>query len=927
MKLRRSLDRLVKNGESRAVQPQQGNCVNFLRRLMLRLRATFGRRTLDDNMQAEMRAHLERVTERLVARGMSPAEARLAAKREFGNVTVLREESRDARGGRWVDSLAADLRFAFRYFARHKGTVTIIVAVLALGTGANTMIFSMFQSEFLRPAPAVPNDDAQARIWAQERATRTSRWEHRGFTYAELMELAKHSEIFGEVAAWAGDDVVLDGGEGDRTGARGVGAQFVTPNYFAALGVRLAAGQGMSRQPTGAPELTAVMSDAMATQLYGNAANAVGRKILVNEVPLVVVGVAPVRFQGAMRNMHEPALWMPISARADIARISPRWLIDQPSLSLFARLTPVATHEQATAIARQVVASTLPDSAARVGMARTAQVQAMHALPPGNEKYEMIVAVTAIATIGVLILLVAWMNVSSLMVAAAMGRRHEIAVRLSLGASRLRLVRQLVTESTVLALAGGTIGLLLAWWLLTYSQKTEIDGVDIAPDFVTFAFTLGIAVASGIVFGLSPALHATREDVATALRDSKAGSAGRSRLQRTFVGAQIMLSQPLLLMLGTILSLLIADFQPHAPEMSRHVITVGLRPLATGAPGQRPEAVDSLVPRIAERPEVLGAVPEATGFAIRGIIAADRQARNGADTVPTIVHMEGTAPGWFALVGVPIILGRDVSLADTNATDYPVVIGSDFARALWGDAHPIGRRLASPGVDGFGRDSIPMTVIGVFDAARALPRMTWTGGTARGDATPRVYTARGKQWQHDRILVRTRGPAEPFIPELQQFIRAKAPSLPVSSAQTLAQVDAKQYRETLQVSALAGAGGALALLLASLGLYGVVSLAVQQRTREIGIRIAVGANPARVARMFLASGVSVSVIALLLGLPLSIAALRVAMSRGIVIAPGVNVWAIGVAIAVILMTVASAATWIPARRAAHVDPSTTLRVE
>jgi predicted lysophospholipase L1 biosynthesis ABC-type transport system permease subunit len=230
-------------------------------------------------------------------------------------------------------------------------------------------------------------------------------------------------------------------------------------------------------------------------------------------------------------------------------------------------------------------------------------------------------------------------------------------------------------------------------------------------------------------------------------------------------------------------------------------------------------------------------------------------------------------------------------------------------------------------VDGFGKDSIPMTVIGVFDAARALPRMTWAGGTAGGTPTPRVYTARGKHWLHDGILVRTRGPAESFIPELQRFVRAKAPSLPVWSMRTLAQIDAQEYRETLQVAGMAGAGGALALLLASLGLYGVVSLAVQQRTREIGIRIAVGANPARVARMFLASGVRVGAVALLLGLPLSMAALRVAMSRGFVIAPGVNAWAIGAGIAVLLLAVASAATWIPARRASHVDPSTTLRVE
>jgi predicted permease len=898
-----------------------------LRRAMLRLRAILGRRTLDDDMQAEMRQHLERATERLVGRGMSHDEARLAARREFGNVTVLQEESRDARGARWVDALKGDLRFAFRYFARHKATVAIIITVLALGTGANTVIFSIFQSEFLRPAPAVRADAAQARIWAQERTTRTARWQTRPFTHAELLAFAQRRELFSDVAAWTEDEIVLDAR--DSTGARALGAQFVTTNYFAVLGVPLVAGQGLVRGAADGPaDLTAVISHLMATRLYGDAAVAVGSSILVNEVPLRIVGVAPPRFQGAMKNMDEPALWIPLSARAEITRISPRWLNDEAALSLFARMAPAASHEQATALARQVVASTLPDSAARVGMTRTAIVQAMRSPPPGSAKYELILAFTFLAVLGGLILLVAWMNVSSLMVAAAVGRRHEIAVRLSLGASRFRLLRQLVTESTVLAIAGGGVGLLLAWWTLMRMQTTEIDGVTVAPDVGTFAFTLAIALATGILFGLSPALHATRGHVATALRDSKAGSSGRSRLQRTFVAVQIMLSQPLLVLLGTMLAMVIADYKPMSPEMSRHVISVSLRPLTgTGAPRQRREAVDSLAPRIAQLPDVVGAVQDATGFDVRRIIAPDRQVRDEtSDSVPTMVNVEGAAPGWFALVDVPIILGRDVSFADTAAADYPIVIGSDLARRLWGDANPVGRRLLSP-VLVPGQDSIAMTVVGVFDASRALPTMTFAGGAAKSDIVARVYTAHGKQWRRDRILVRTRAPAEPFLTELQQFIRAEAPSLPVTRMRTLEQVDAQEYLVTLRMSALAGAGGALALLLASLGLYGVVSLAVQQRTREIGIRIAVGAHPQRVARMFLASGVRVGAFALLVGLPLSIAALKVALSQGIVIAPEVNVWAIGIGIAVILMAVASAATWLPARRAALVDPATTLRAE
>jgi hypothetical protein len=375
------------------------------------------------------------------------------------------------------------------------------------------------------------------------------------------------------------------------------------------------------------------------------------------------------------------------------------------------------------------------------------------------------------------------------------------------------------------------------------------------------------------------------------------------------------------------LSLVIAEYKPLSPEMSSRVIAATFRPLTrTGAASQRGEAVDSLVPRIAARPEVLGAVSEVTAFAIRSVVVPDR-GKLAADSAPSIVHVQGAAPGWFSLVDVPIVLGRDVALADTAATDYPVVIGSDLARTLWGDASPIGRTLASPAVRGLNDDSIAMTVIGVYDATRRLPGMTWNGGAATGDRPTRVYTARGKHWRHDEILIRTRGPAAPYVAELQRFLRAQAPSLPVTSVRTLAQVDEEAYRETLRITAAAGAGGALALLLASLGLYGVVSLAVRQRTREIGIRIAVGAQPMLVARMFLASGVRASLVALALGLPLSIAALKIGLSQGLVIAPNVNPYVIGVVIAPVLLAVAAAATWIPARRAARVDPARTLRVE
>jgi predicted permease len=881
----------------------------------------FAPRDAESRMDHEIRFHLEMETERLMREeGLDAAEARRQALIAFGGVDKHKEDLRDDRGLAWLAALTGDLRFALRYFARHKATVAIIMIVLALGTGANTMIFSVFQSQFLRPAPGVPDDDSHARIWGQQRDTRLAAWHERGFTHPELTALAQRTDVFRDVAGWTSDDVSF---AADSGAARVMAAQYVTPNFFSTLGVRLIAGQGLSRfarQPADLPDRTAVMSEAVATQLYGSAAGAIGGTVLVNEVPLRIVGVAPRGFQGAAKNMGAVALWIPMSARADIARIDPRWIEDAPVLSLFARLDQDASRTQASALATQVAAGTLPDSAARVGISRSAHVQEMNAPSPGARRQLMKLFVAA-GAIGLLILLVGWMNVSSLMVAAAVARRHEIAVRLSMGASRARILRQLVTESTVLAVGGGLLGLLLAWWALAAVWADA--GMDTTPDAATFAFTLLFAVATGILFGLSPALHATRGQLADAMRGSR-GGAGRARLQRMFVGAQIMLSQPLLVLLGVMISLVIYVFEPHAPSMSANVIKVEFQPLQrTGGPGQRREAVDSLVPRIAQRAEVRSVLHEALPFEARNVTSADA-AR--ADSTLTLAQLVGAPPGWFALVDIPILLGRDVSWKDTASAERAVVIGSTLARRLWGDANPIGRRLVSPARRGTEQDSIALTVVGVYDAAYRLTDAAWEG--EHGDSTPHMITAHGKRWRENEVLVRTHGPAESFLPELQRYVREQAPSLAVIGMQTLAQIDAEEYSQSLKVSAVFAAGGAAALLLASLGLYGVVSLAVQQRTREIGIRIAVGGRPRSVARMFLASGVKVGAMGLMLGLPLSMAALKVAKSQGVIDdAPGVNVGVIGGVITLLLLVVAAAAAWLPARRAARVDPASTLRVD
>jgi predicted permease len=487
-------------------------------------------------------------------------------------------------------------------------------------------------------------------------------------------------------------------------------------------------------------------------------------------------------------------------------------------------------------------------------------------------------------------------------------------VRLSLGASRARVIRQLLTESVLLTTLGGVIGLLLYWWLSTYIARS-VQGVDVAADVGTVMFTLLLAGGTGILFGLSPALHATRGNVGGVLRDSGAGATSRSRLQRVFVTAQIVLSQPLLLLLGVMLSIAITDYRPTERSLAERLVRVNFRvPDQGGELARQTRVVETLVPRIVERPEVRGVMPEAGGYALRYVTV--RTASNADSTV--LLRVMAAQPGWLEHVDMKVILGRDIAFTDTAAADPAVVIGSQFARRLFGETNPVGRTLVSHrSPDRRGIDTMRVVIVGVFDQP----------ATVSAEDVMRMYTAHRARWRRDGLVIRTHAPAEAFVPRLRTLIQSAAPALPVIRMQTQAQIDDEERGIAMRVSALAAACAAVALLLASLGLYGVVALAVRQRTREIGIRIAVGAAPSRVARMFLASGMRLGVIALLLGLPVCVVGLHLLLSNQALIAPSLDPWRIGAAIAAVLLSVVAIASWIPARRATAVDPASTLRVE
>ena len=862
-------------------------------------------------MKEELRAHLEQAEERLVARGLSRIDARNAALREFGNVAAIEEDARDARGMRIVESVMADTRFAFRYFARKPLSTITIVLVLALGIGVNTALFSMLQAITMRPAVGVPKDASHVRFWALQQKTRGARWELSDFSYPEIEALASRPETFREVAAWTAEEVIVQSRE--RGLLRGINAEFVTPNYWRTLGVPIVAGPGYAAAD-GSRDMAVVISFGLAEEVFGQPANAIGEQVVINDVPVRIVGVAPPGFEGAVTDNGRPQLWFPLSARAEITRSSPAWL-NEWRFSVFGRLAPSATHAQATAIARDVTTRLLPDSTARAGVIRNAQVSPLRAAPPVAALDEDLIAFAGAGVVTLLILLVACTNVSSLLIAAAVGRRHEIAVRLSLGASRARILRQLLTESALLSTAGGAAGLLVCWWITTIVSKRE--HIDMVPDLVTVGFTMAFAIGTGLIFGLSPALHATRAGLASTLKDSGTSSSGSSRLQRVFVVSQIVFSQPLLVIIAVLLLTVAKQKEKIPVSVMERVITATFRPLnETGAKTQSVDAVDALARQIAGEAAVKAVVPEPYPFGVTSLAVS--RADTGKASGPFQILIEATAPGYFRMMEIPIVLGRDVMLADTNAAEYPVLVGTDVARQLWGEESPIGKTFrATTGWEHGRVDSASVTVVGVFDAKVAATR----------DKGRRLFTARGQQWRREALLIRTRGPARAFLPELRKFVQTSAPGVPVTQMATLLDIDRQNKRERLQMIAASSSAGALALLLASIGLFAVIALAVGQRRREIGIRIALGAEPRRVAAMFFRSGLRMSALGLLIGLPISVVALNVALRQGLVTGIAVSWPFLAVSIATVVLAVAAAATWFPARKAATVDPALALKAE
>ena len=906
-----------------------------MRRLYLWFRSLFLRTRLAREMREEMGLHIERATARYIARGMSPVDAAKAARREFGNFDYIEEAARDARGKRWVDAVRGDLRFAVRHFRRTPLATVTMVLVLALGIGVNVALFTVFNSLWTIPGPGIPRNESLVRIRGIDVSARFGQVQLRAMSYGEVLEYARQEQLFSAVAARTSAAALFATADPDRAAITG-SAVHVSDNYFDLLNVRPALGRVWSAMPLNADPttvLTAVISHATWERIFDSAPDVVGQTLRVNDVPATVVGVAPRGFRGGADASSRFAVWLPLAAYPIVQR-SHLQVFASPDSARFwaiAQLRAGVDREQALpvikAIAARADAARTPRVATRlqggpmrwIATADVVPMLAHNQNPRDDGELKSIAAVIGALTL--LILLITCANVSSLLVGMAVSRRREIAVRLSLGAGRRRLIGQLLTESILLALTAAALGLFVFWAvmrvLISRLPEEMLDQL-IVFDWRAMLFTGGFAIVTGIIFGLSPALHATRLALADVLKDTAAAVSGsRALLQRMLVVVQITLTQPLLIGICAVLLLALSDLRKiGTSELDERIVLLNYDEYVEVAPAaESRNTLARIRERLAALPGVVGAVAE--GWVMSRSAVAHPADRHLASSLPDTIRVNArmVAPGYLALRDIRIMRGRDFFESEMDSIISSVIIGDDFARRLFGAADPIGRRLR------FERDSSYMEVVGVADET-AMEALRWSPPASY---QPIIFWPINTQAVPGRIMVRTHGPAEALLPHLRVTAAFIAPQVPLSGIRTVQQARELSRQARLQAFAAIGAAGLLALLLSAVGLYAVVSFAVTQRTREIGIRTALGAHRSRVVGLFFMSGVRLSVLGLTLGLPLSLIALRVLRDETGM--PPINTAAVAASVAVGVLIVAGLATWLPARRAASVDPLSALRSE
>ena len=813
-----------------------------------------------------------------------------------------------------LDMLRQDAGYALRTMRKNPGFTLVAVLTLALGIGANTAIFSVINALLFRSLP-VENPEHLVRI------LRISPWGDtmRDISFLDYQDLRDQNQSFSGLVAHAYISLNLTaGGEAER-----ITGEIVTGNYFEVLGVPAALGRTFlpeeDRTPGSHP--VAVLQHGFWQRQFGSDPGAIGTTISVNGHPFTIVGVAWPGFEGTYFD-GPPDLWVPMAMHAQAA---PGEIMNQRGtsfLEVFGRLKEEMTLEQGEA-ALQPLAHQLSEVSPGIAEENGLGLQAVRGLLPGSRKRVADLLALLMGVVGT-VLVIACANVGGLLLARATGRTKEIAVRLALGATRHRLVRQLLTESLLLAAAGGGAGLFLSLWLIELLRYFErgsglLVPTNASPDLRVLGFSLGISLLTAMLFGLAPAMQSSRTDVVPALKEgSGRTSAGRSRshLRTGFVTVQVALALVLLVGAGLALRTLrnLVALDPGFDPENILLFSVDL-----GLGGYSPDAGKEFYRQLQERleagPGVQSAsyartVPLGGGRLRYGVTIPGHEPPNGRPSIAMHTNLVGTK--YFETMRIPILRGRAIERGDEGQELVVAVINEAMAQRYWPGENPIGQRYR------LGTDGAFVEVVGVAKDGKYR--------TLTEDPIPFMYLPVDPVYS-DRVNfhVRTAGRPEGLVPFVQRAVQALDSGMPIYRVRTLSQNLRIPVARERTTASLLGLFGALALFLSMLGLYGLVSFLVQQRVHEIGIRMALGAQKVDVFRLILTQGMGVSLLGVGLGLVSSLWLTQFLAGFLFEVSPQDSVTLLGSA--GVVAGVALLACYVPARRATKVDPMVALRYE
>jgi predicted permease len=896
------------------------------------------RKRMLNDLDQDIRDHIDRETQDNIERGMSPDEARHAALRKFGNVRRVREDSRAVWMRRWLEELVQDLRYGLRMLRKSPGFSAVAILTLALGIGANTAIFSLVNAVMLQSLPVRNPEQLVVPRWHAHQSpsnidigsygdcagNKKAAGEEGGcaFSVPMLKELRNRTDLFSSVSAFAGPASLDVNGNGAASIASG---ELVSGSYFQTLGV----GAAMGRTLELADDLTGAVPVVVLNYTYwksafGGAQNVIGRTIRLNGVVFEIVGVADPSFT-RLAPGKSLDMWLPL---AQVLPIGVHWSLGEDEarnwwLTLIARLAPGMSRSRAEAATNVLYRNqtvTIPKPLFRdADEPRVTLMPAQEGLAGFRATLDDPLKLL-MAAVGI-VLLISCANIAGLLLARGASRQREVAVRLALGAGRGRVIRQLLTESVLLSLCGAALGILIAFWsaraLAAFFAVNSYSPVlpDLRPDAKVLAFTAALALLTGIAFGSAPAFFGSRVNVSPALRNNVSGalcavrgSRGRFGLGSALVIAQVALSVVMMIGAGLLLRTLEKLRSINPGFDPNNLVLFTLNPSLAG---YKPTAITTLYEQLRGRLVALPGVTSVTYSSdalLVGSLHTSGQYLEGMKADDYLeVQMMGAGPDYFKTMHIPLLSGREFTAKDMDASQHAILVNEACARHFPGSHNVLGLHV------GKGKDR--REVVGVvadtkYDDMRKEDAPTAYMPLNDGGAT---------------FALRTAIVPQAAMASVKQIVNEADENLPLVKLRTQSQaIDRLLFNERL-VARLSSLFGILALVLTCLGLYGLLAYEVSRRAREIGIRMALGAQQADVLRNVVTRGAALTFTGAALGI---LAAAGVTRYIGSMLYGVEPVDALTfVCVGALLTAVALAACWVPARRATRVDPMVALRYE